>query len=127
MVDPNRKINRLTERDIEFLDECEEKFANRFTEEDEEFVNHCNNHKNVIPPILENWGNNNNGPGYFNRGGGGNGRRPSHQRRYNNRYHNSPYQGDRRRNYERNGRNTTPAEVRLIPRDYSNFVPASKK
>ncbi|XP_055382798.1 RNA guanine-N7 methyltransferase activating subunit [Condylostylus longicornis] len=54
MVDPNRKINRLTDKDIEFLDECEEEFAYRYTENDEEFVAHCQKEL-TDPPIVEPW------------------------------------------------------------------------
>lgn len=38
MVDPNRKINHLTDDDVKYLNECENEFKDRFTENDEEFM-----------------------------------------------------------------------------------------
>ncbi|TMW44642.1 hypothetical protein DOY81_010278 [Sarcophaga bullata] len=54
MVDPNRKINRLTDKDIEFLEECEREFGLRYTEEDADFMEHCTKPLDD-PPIVENW------------------------------------------------------------------------
>lgn len=54
MVDPNRKINHLTEEDVKYLNECENEFKDRFTESDEEFRALCN--KPVSdPPIVTPW------------------------------------------------------------------------
>ncbi|XP_013115717.1 protein FAM98B [Stomoxys calcitrans] len=64
MVDPNRKINRLTDRDIEFLEECEREFSMRYTNEDAEFMEHCSKPL-PDPPIVDNW--------TFVSGGGGSG------------------------------------------------------
>lgn len=70
MVDPNRKINRLVERDLNFLESCELEFADRFTDDDPEFMAHCS--KPVPePPIVENWMGGGGGGGGFQGGGGG--------------------------------------------------------
>ncbi|KAL5291526.1 hypothetical protein ACFFRR_010750 [Megaselia abdita] len=91
MVDPNRKINRLSETDISFLDICEEKFENRFTDSDEQFTEHCKR-PTLEPPVIPEFEQRhyNHGGGYNrnnrynrpNRGGGGG---------YNN-HRNHPYQ-----------------------------------
>ncbi|XP_054735468.1 RNA guanine-N7 methyltransferase activating subunit [Anastrepha obliqua] len=140
MVDPNRKINRLTEKDIEFLDECQDEFENRFTDEDAEYINHCSKPL-PDPPIIENWGFS--GAGYGHRGGGG-GQRNSYSRnkwnkrgqdrhyhgggnqsyRYNKRrVNNEPYNVNFRGGHSREERPHKPMDIR---RDYGNFVPASK-
>lgn len=91
MVDPNRKINRLSETDISFLDICEEKFENRFTDSDEQFTAHCKK-PTVEPPVLPEFEQRN-----FNHRGGG----------YNR--NNRPYRGgggynnNRNRPYNREG------------------------
>lgn len=54
MVDPNRKINRLSEDDAAFLRECEQEFRNRFTENDEEFMKFCNKPTHP-PPLISPW------------------------------------------------------------------------
>lgn len=54
MVDPNRKINRLSDKDISFLEECEEEFGARYTEDDAEFMAHCAKPA-PDPPVIENW------------------------------------------------------------------------
>lgn len=82
MVDPNRKINRLTDKDIEFLDECEEEFAFRFTNEDEEFVKYCSQPV-PDPPVVSNWGDNrsfNRNQHHNGRGGGGGNRQWNNNR-----------------------------------------------
>lgn len=76
MVDPNRKINRLSDNDISFLDLCEEKFANRFTESDEQFQAHCQKQLPLLPPVLpefEQQRHNHHGGYNRNRRGGGGG------------------------------------------------------
>ncbi|EDW50182.1 protein FAM98B [Drosophila sechellia] len=79
MVDPNRKINRLVERDLNFLESCELEFADRFTDDDPEFMAHCS--KPVPePPIVENWMGGGGGGGGFQGGGGGG---HSYHNRYN--------------------------------------------
>ncbi|XP_018787897.1 PREDICTED: RNMT-activating mini protein [Bactrocera latifrons] len=143
MVDPNRKINRLTDKDIQFLDECQEEFANRFTDEDVEFSNHCSKPL-ADPPIVENWGfagtgNNYRGGGRYNRGGWNNRGRDRGERghrggggpyqRHNNRRHNEKvydrnFHGGSER--ERSDRDERPHQPMNIRRDYGNFVPASK-
>lgn len=61
MVDPNRKINHLTDDDVNFLQECENEFKNRFTDMDEEFQNHCKSVTGTgttginVPPIIFPW------------------------------------------------------------------------
>lgn len=153
MVDPNRKINRLTDKDIQFLDECQEEFANRFTDEDVEFSNHCSKPL-ADPPIVENWGfsgagnnhrgggqrNNYGGGNRYNRGGWNNRGRDRGERayrgsganyhRHNKRRHNDGieiygrfHEGNER---ERSQRDERPHQPMNIRRDYGNFVPASK-
>ncbi|XP_043649883.1 rRNA 2'-O-methyltransferase fibrillarin [Drosophila teissieri] len=80
MVDPNRKINRLVERDVNFLESCELEFADRFTDDDPEFMAHCS--KPVPePPIVENWmGGGGGGGGGSGFQGGGGGGHPYHNR-----------------------------------------------
>uniref|UniRef100_W8BEG4 RNMT-activating mini protein n=1 Tax=Ceratitis capitata TaxID=7213 RepID=W8BEG4_CERCA len=152
MVDPNRKINRFTDRDIEFLDECEEEFANRFTDADIDFVNHCSKPL-ADPPIVENWSFSGAGNNYRGGGGGQRGNYSGGNRGYNrggwnkwgrDRGDNKGYRGggggqpyrhnNRRYNdkpYERhnrggNDRDERPHQPMNIRRDYGNFVPASK-
>lgn len=107
MVDPNRKINRLTDKDIKFLDECEEEFAYRFTSEDEEFVNYCSQPV-PEPPVVPNWGENRSfhrNQHHNGRGGGGDG-----NRRWNN---------NRSRPYDQRNRNSNrPYERRENNRDH---------
>lgn len=74
MVDPNRKINRLTDKDIEFLEECEREFGLRYTEEDSDFMDHCSKPLDD-PPIVENWN--------FGGGGDNNSRNDGGSRNYN--------------------------------------------
>lgn len=68
MVDPNRKINRFTDRDIEFLEECEREFGTRYSEEDAEFMEHCSKPL-ADPPILENFSQSGSGGHGGNSGG----------------------------------------------------------
>lgn len=70
MVDPNRKINHLSDDDAAFLVECEQEFRSRYTDADDEFVALCA--KSIQPPpIIEPWRNSN--QNRWNRGGGGGG------------------------------------------------------
>lgn len=57
MVDPNRKINRLSDDDAAFLVECEQEFRNRYTDGDEEFAAFAAKPAKA-PPIVEPWSNN---------------------------------------------------------------------
>ncbi|XP_052847842.1 rRNA 2'-O-methyltransferase fibrillarin [Drosophila gunungcola] len=78
MVDPNRKINRLVDRDVNFLESCEQEFAGRFTDDDPEFMAHCSKPL-PEPPIVENWmggGGGGGSGGGFAGGGGGGGHHP---------------------------------------------------
>ncbi|XP_005187547.1 RNA guanine-N7 methyltransferase activating subunit [Musca domestica] len=146
MVDPNRKINRLTDSDLEFLEECEREFGLRYSEEDAEFMEHCSKPL-PDPPIVENWssggdgGRNHNqhrggnrnqrgwrgGPGG---GGGGNNRNYRHRRggrgggnRFQNGYES---RGSSQHNYRRE-RDPYPTQPPMnVRRDYGNFVAASK-
>lgn len=54
MVDPNRKINRLSDDDAAFLNECESEFRNRYTSDDEEFKE-FKEKPSRPPPIVEPW------------------------------------------------------------------------
>ncbi len=102
MVDPNRKINHLTEEDVKYLNECENEFKDRFTENDDEFMALFN--KPVSdPPIVTPWmihrSGNAGGPSNYrgHRSGGNYNHRPYHQRsnrggggnNYNRNYHNN--------------------------------------
>lgn len=118
MVDPNRKINRLTDDDAAFLRECEDEFRNRYTVNDEEFVAFCEK-PSRDPPIISPWqtgGNrpNNQNQWRNNRGGGGgvyNNRgnyNQHHNRNRGNEYvHRGPrhFGHNRNRQYDRNDRN----------------------
>ncbi|XP_067645035.1 RNA guanine-N7 methyltransferase activating subunit [Eurosta solidaginis] len=147
MVDPNRKINRLTEKDIEFLDECQEEFENRFTKHDEEFALHCSKPL-PDPPIIENWGfsgtgnsyrgggqRNNYGGNRYTRGGwnkrgrdrgyrGGGGGNQSYRNNYRHFNNRNPYDRNQRRENEQEEPKREPINIR---RDYGNFVRASKE
>lgn len=152
MVDPNRKINRLTDRDLEFLEECEREFSLRYTEEDAEFMDHCSKPL-PDPPIVDNWsfgggggggqgfrdggdgarnqhrGGNRNQRGWRGHGGGGNHHRNYRHRRggggrAQNGYDGRDYpQHSYRRERDQPYPNHPPMNVR---RDYGNFVAASK-
>lgn len=54
MVDPNRKINRLSDDDAAFLVECEQEFRNRYTDADDEFAKFVAK-PTKPPPIVEPW------------------------------------------------------------------------
>ncbi|XP_017862999.1 PREDICTED: uncharacterized protein LOC108613789 [Drosophila arizonae] len=120
MVDPNRKINRLSDKDISFLEECEEEFGARYTEDDVEFMAHCA--KPVPdPPVIENWLCGRSSPGL---GGGpffslynyngeqrrGGGARGWQRRGYNN--HNSHNSNKDRRDHRRNRYESYPRRDR---------------
>ncbi|KAL7731721.1 hypothetical protein ACLKA6_018083 [Drosophila palustris] len=96
MVDPNRKINRMPDKDINFLDECESEFALRYTADDAEFMAHCA--KPVPePPLVDNWMSGGGAGG----GGGGGGRGGGSP--YNNRYSGGQRRGGGDRNWGRRG------------------------
>uniref|UniRef100_A0A1A9UVT7 Uncharacterized protein n=1 Tax=Glossina austeni TaxID=7395 RepID=A0A1A9UVT7_GLOAU len=135
MVDPNRKINRLTDKDVEFLVECEEEFGDRYSHDDDEFMAHCAK-PSAAPPIVENWsaavygvGNSGAGNHHNNRSGPG-----RHQRswrggnhnfwkgNYDNRRHNDNRDNHQNR-YKIYQKDRRPMNIR---RDYNNFVAASK-
>lgn len=86
MVDPNRKINILSEEHQLFLNECEEEFKDRFTEDDAEFQAYCAQPP-PPPPVLEPWQNRN-----YHGGGGGDRRHDGGGRgrgRFQHHHHNS--------------------------------------
>jgi len=111
MVDPNRKINRLSDDDTAFLRECEQEFRNRFTEDDEEFAK-LESKPLRPPPIIEQWqtGRRPNqhygggSSGYGNNSSSGGWRNNSNYYRNrdgnsrNNNYHNSSYNNHRNSN-----------------------------
>lgn len=68
-MDPNRKINRLSDDDAAFLEECEQEFRMRYTDDDDEFVA-LRDKPMRPPPIIEPWRNMN--QNRRNRGGGNN-------------------------------------------------------
>lgn len=106
MVDPNRKINHLTEEDVKYLNECENEFKDRFTENDAEFMALFN--KPVSdPPIVAAWmthrsGGNAGSSNYRGHRSGNYNQRPYHQRsnrgggNYNRNYHNNDNDSNRR-------------------------------
>lgn len=89
MVDPNRKINRLSDEDASFLVECEQEFRSRYTDADKEFKQYKEK-PDALPPIIEPWNTNKR-----NHDGGNNWNR--------NQSHRSNYSGFHRKNY--NNRN----------------------
>ncbi|KAH8407855.1 hypothetical protein KR215_007356 [Drosophila sulfurigaster] len=96
MVDPNRKINRLPEKDVSFLEECESEFALRYTTDDAEFMAHCA--KPVPePPLVDNWMSGGGGGGSGGGGGGGG------HNSYNNRYNGGQRRGGGNRGWHRRG------------------------
>lgn len=123
MVDPNRKINRLSDDDAAFLRECEQEFRNRFTDNDDEFIAFCE--KAIHPPPIvspwqtgrrnnqqqDSWRNNYRAGGSGGGGGGGGGgynNRNNYQNRRNNDYvQRNPRQFHNRNRgpYDRNDRN----------------------
>ncbi|XP_032599172.1 ATP-dependent RNA helicase laf-1 [Drosophila grimshawi] len=94
MVDPNRKINRLSDKDTSFLDECEAEFALRYTTDDVEFMAHCAK-ADPEPPLVENWM----GGG----GGGGDRAGAGFSGQYNNRYNGGQRRGGGDRGWQRRG------------------------
>lgn len=106
MVDPNRKINHLTDEDVKYLNECENEFKDRFTANDEEFMAVFNKPLSE-PPIVANWmthrSGGNAGPSNYRGHRSGNyNHRPYHQRsnrgggNYNRNYHNNDNDSNRR-------------------------------
>lgn len=147
MVDPNRKINRLTDKDIEFLEECEQEFGLRYSEEDAEFIEHCLEPLDD-PPIIENW-NFGGGDGSRNEGCGRHRGGFKHQRNWrgnssegshggggrgyktrNHRYRRSPdirYGPTTRPSFNQQPNSSSNSPSMNIRRDYNNFVAASKE
>lgn len=114
MVDPNRKINRLSDDDAVFLSECEQEFHNRFSVDDNEFTTFCAKPTRP-PPIISPWqsgGNryNNQNQWRNNRGGGYHNNRNNinqqHNRNRGNEFvHRGPrHQQNNRNPYDRNRR-----------------------
>ncbi|CAG9782865.1 unnamed protein product [Diatraea saccharalis] len=81
-------VDNLSDKDKEFLAECEEQFKDRYTEKDEEFMKVFNAEKS-IPPIVKNW--------WVPQNSG------HRNDRRNNRHYN-PYEQSGNRNYDRRGR-----------------------
>lgn len=97
MVDPNRKINRLPDKDVNFLEECESEFALRYTKDDDEFMAHCAKPA-PEPPLVDNWtSGGGGGPPGGNSGGGG------YSGSYNNRYNGGHRRGGGDRGWHRRG------------------------
>lgn len=106
MVDPNRKINHLTDEDVKYLNECENEFKDRFTENDEEFMALFNKPL-PDPPIVTPWMNhhrsgNAGSSNYRGHRYGNYNQRPYHHHRPNRgggggrNYHNNDNDGNRR-------------------------------
>lgn len=95
MVDPNRKINRLSDDDAAFLVECEQEFRNRYTEGDDEFATFLAK-PTKTPPIVEPWRRNDSGNNW-NR----NNYRPNNRNQYNRNNDNRSQRGRYRQNYNR--------------------------
>lgn len=132
MVDPNRKINRLSDEDAAFLLECENEFRSRYTMNDEEFSSIYWNEVSS-PPILEPWESNRR-PNQHYGGGGRGGRGGGYQHWRNNRnnrdgqhnnyrsqYQNNRSSYDRRRSGGDNGGNDRNSDSRYRP--HKNFKP----
>ncbi|EDW69765.1 RNA guanine-N7 methyltransferase activating subunit [Drosophila virilis] len=98
MVDPNRKINRLSDRDVKFLDECESEFASRYTTDDAEFMAHCSKPE-PEPPLVDNWMSGGGGGG----GGSGGGADDGYTSPFNNRYNGGQRRGGGDRGWQRRG------------------------
>lgn len=101
MVDPNRKINRLSDDDAAFLVECEQEFRNRYTDADDEFAAFCAT-PNKPPPIIEPWPSNrrhhqNDSGNNWNR----NNYRQNNRNHYNNRNNDNRGQRNYRQHYNR--------------------------
>lgn len=91
MVDPNRKINRLSDDDAAFLVECEQEFRNRYTEADEEFAAFLAK-PTKPPPIVEPWRRQQNDSG--------------------NNWNRNNYRPNNRNHYNRNNDNRSPRNYR---------------
>lgn len=108
MVDPNRKINRLSDEDAVFLQECDEEFRDRFTMSDEEFAGIFYAEARP-PPTVEPWQAPRRQNQNFGRGGGGGGNqhwrnnRNNRDGQHNNYRSQNQYQGgyNNRPSYER--------------------------
>lgn len=108
MVDPNRKINRLSDDDAAFLVECEQDFRCRYTDADQEFFAFCSKPTRP-PPIVEPWQNrrqHDGGNGNWNRNnyrsGNGNFNRNHHFNRNNDNRRQHHYRQHYDRPYDRN-------------------------
>lgn len=113
MVDPNRKINRLSDDDAAFLVECEQEFRHRYTEADDEFAAFVAK-PTKPPPIVEpwrrqhndsgnNWNRNNyrpNNRNHYNRNNDNRSQKQHHYRPH----HNRPYDRNSRRDGDNNQR-----------------------
>lgn len=110
MVDPNRKINRLSDDDAAFLVECEQEFRNRYSEADEEFKKFTEK-PTKPPPVVEPWQtrrhHGDSGGGNWNR----NNYRPNNRNHQGNHYYN-------RNNDNRSQRNFRPHYNRPYDRNY---------
>lgn len=98
MVDPNRKINRLSDDDAAFLVECEQEFRNRYTEADEEFAAFVAK-PTKPPPIVEPWRSRpNNQQHHHHHGDTGNWNRNNY-RQHNRNHYNRPHDNRTQRHY----------------------------
>lgn len=95
MVDPNRKINRLSDDDAAFLVECEQEFRNRYTDADDEFAKFLAK-PTKAPPIIEPWKSN-------QRNHGGN---------FGNNWNRNNYRPNNRNNYNQHNDNRSPRNYR---------------
>lgn len=105
MVDPNRKINRLSDDDAAFLVECEQEFRNRYTDGDEEFAAFAAKPAKA-PPIVESWSNNRR---QHNDSGNNWNRNNYRQNNYN---RNNDRNNDRNHHYNRNNDNRSQRNYR---------------
>ncbi|XP_031635797.1 RNA guanine-N7 methyltransferase activating subunit-like [Contarinia nasturtii] len=110
MVDPDRKINRLSDDDAAFLRECELEFRNRYTVDDEEFAEFMKK-PSKPSPIVEPWkqrnygdsrGNWNNRNNYRPNNRNNYHRNNDHQRQNYRQHYSRPHD----RNYRRDGDNS---------------------
>lgn len=108
MVDPNRKINRLSDDDAAFLVECEQEFRHRYTEDDEEFAAFMAK-PTKQPPIVEPWQANRR----HHHGGGGGGDSGNNWSRNN-------YRSNNRNNYNRSNDNRSQRPYHNRPNYHHN-------
>lgn len=117
MVDPNRKINRLSDDDAAFLRECEQEFRYRFTEKDEEFDKFCKKPVHP-PPVVVPWGSGGGRPGPQNQSIQNNWR----NNRYNDNHHRNHrfFNNRKRKPYDRNDRNYQQTNSEHPNQSYNN-------